>query len=110
MKNYDEIVSFMTGKPTREQAVEMFDSGWWESAGLAKAAWLQLNQSKLCMPFSKFHEACEFLLGRPILKHEFAKSEKLIDEALTGRSPTLSEIIDLIPPEKRVVIKLDNEE
>lgn len=91
---------------TKETAQELFDSKWWESVALARAAWLQLNQKLLCMPFDKFHEAVEFLLGRPVYTHEFAFAEHLKQEVLTGKSPSFEEILDLLPEYKLIVIEV----
>ena len=101
---YDEIVLKMTGALTKDQCEELYDSNWWEVVGLAKAGFLQLHQKLLCMPFEKFHESVEFLLGREVYKHEFSSAGSLREESISGKSPTLQEIIDLIPSSKRLVI------
>lgn len=103
--NYDELVTKMIAPMTTEEAIALSESKWWESVGLAKAGFLQLHQPKLCMPFGKFHEALEFLLGRDVYKHEFARADDLKKEAMGSKqAPTLLEIIEMIPPEKRIVI------
>ena len=101
---YDEIVLKMTGQLSEEMAIELFESKWWEPIGLAKAAWLQLHQERLCMPFGEYHKAVSFLLGRAVYNHELANSEALIAEVHSGKSPTLQEIMDLLPQRKLMVI------
>ena len=65
----------------------------------------QLFQNRLCMDFGDFHEAIEKVLGRPVYTHEFAHPENLQQELLGDKpAPTLEEIIDLIPKEKRIII------
>jgi hypothetical protein len=58
------------------------------------------------MPFSIFHEAITKALGRPVFTHEFGLNrEGLIKELFRGApAPTLEEIINLIPEEKRIII------
>lgn len=105
---FDEIVLKMSSQLTKQQAVELSRSNWWDVTGLAKAGFLQLNQPLLCMPFNKFHEAVSFLLGRSVYTHEFANSKNLIAEALGSKqSPSLQEIIDLLPPDKLIILKQD---
>lgn len=105
--DFDTIVSLMTSGLTREQAVELYETNWWEVTGMAKAAWLQLNQKLLCMPFDKFHESVEFLLGRPVFRHEFAESENLINEVLTGKTPTFQEVLEMLPANKVVIVPVE---
>jgi hypothetical protein len=90
---------------TRDEAIELAESHFWEDIPIRDAARLQLYQDKLCMPFDVFHEGTEKLLGRPVWSHEFAFPDLLRAE-MEGKqaAPTLDEIINLIPPEKRVVM------
>lgn len=63
---------------------------------------------KLCLDFSRFHEAVEKVLQRPVFTHEFAEPDELKKEYLgVKEAPTLEEIINLIPEEKRIVIGLN---
>lgn len=107
---YDYLVLEMSSPMQKDKAVQLFKSGWWLKTGMAKAAWLQLNQDKLCMSFSKFHESIEFLLARPVWTHEFAYPKNLVDEVLTGKSPSFQEIFDLIPAEKRLIVELPEQD
>jgi len=59
------------------------------------------------MPFEIFTEAIEEVLGRPVYTHEFADIQSIRDEYLTLKPPpTLEEIIELIPEEKRLIVRL----
>lgn len=65
----------------------------------------QIEQDRLCMPFSVFHEAIEKTLGRPVYTHEFVNSEGLRKELYGEKpAPTFEEILDLIPKDKHVLI------
>ena len=46
------------------------DNHWWESDDKNVIGYYQLMNTILLMPFDKFHEALEFLLGRPVWTHE----------------------------------------
>ena len=90
---------------TKEQAIAFGENKLYEPLSYRERAELQLFQNKLCMPFDVFHEAITKALGRPVFTHEFAFRDELIKE-LNGEkdAPTLEEIINLIPAEKRVLI------
>jgi len=93
---------------TKNQAVMIYDSGIWKKWSNEDIVRIQLFQRLLCVPFSRFHEAMEAVLGRPIWTHEFAFVDLLRDEYLGKRhKPTLEEIIELIPEEKRIVLFSD---
>lgn len=93
---------------TKDQAIELSKSEFWKELTHRQIAEFQLTEDLLCMPFSVFHEAVEKTLGRPVYTHEFGLNrDGLISEMLGDRkAPTLQEIIDLIPAEKRIVIQL----
>lgn len=86
---------------TEEEAIAIADSGHWNDWSDEEIARFQLHQDRLAIPFNRFHEAVTKALGRDVWTHEFAFRQRLIDE-LNGlrQSPTLSEVIDLIPAEK----------
>jgi len=71
-------------KITKEEALKMYDTKWWETMSLANAAKVQLYVDLLIMPFAKFHEGAEALLGRPVWTHEFALADELRAEVETG--------------------------
>ena len=103
----------MASKLTVDEAKALYDSGWWKEMEQADAAWLQLHQDLLCMPFSDFHEATEKLLGRPVWMHEFAGRDALIAEAESKRAAPVSplhSLADIVGPERAtesIVIAID---
>jgi len=90
---------------TKQEAIALYDSGFWKGMDFKARAEFQLYEDKLCMPFDVFHEAVEKALGRSVWTHEFATSDALRAE-LRGdrRAPTMEEIIDLIPADKRICL------
>ena len=92
---------------TEEQAIALYDSGWYKDRTDEDLVSFQLFEPKLCMPFGEFHRAIESVLGRPVWTHEFAKVEALRKEFLKEKpAPTFEEIVNLIPEEKRIIIGL----
>lgn len=91
---------------TKEQAIAFHDSKVWESWTNEQIVRLQLFQKKLCVPFNRFHEAITKVLNRDVYTHEFGMNyEGLVLEYLGVKEPpTLEEIINLIPEEKRITI------
>ena len=91
---------------TKKQAIEFHDSKIWEAWDDEKIVRFQLFEAKLCIPFNRFHEAIEKVLGRPVYTHEFGLNYDGIVEEYLGEkdAPTLEEIINMIPEEKRIVI------
>ena len=61
---------------TREQAIELAESKFWESMSFRERATFQLFEEKMCMPFDVFHEAIVKTLGRPVWTHEFGLNWK----------------------------------
>lgn len=60
------------------------------------------------VPFPMVHERIESLVGRPVWTHEMGlNAEGLIREAASRKHPTMDEVIDLIPAEKRIVLRVD---
>lgn len=83
----------------------MYESGAYKTMTAEQIVRFQLFQDRLCMPFDKFHEAIETVLGRSVWTHEFAYREELTLEYLGEKTaPTFDEIMNLIPEEKRIVI------
>lgn len=93
---------------TQEEAVKLYESNFWETMSFRDRATFQLIEDRLCMPFDVFHEAIEKTLGRPVFTHEFGLARKeLISELMGDRpAPSLEQIMDLIPAEKRIVIQI----
>jgi len=91
---------------TKENAIALAESKFWEGMTHRQIAEFQMCEEKLCMPFSVFHEAIEKTLGRPVCTHEFGLNFMgLKDELFNGKqAPTLEEIINLIPKDKRFIV------
>lgn len=93
---------------TREQAIALSETKFWEAMTPREIAEFQLHTECLCMPFDVFHEAMEKALGRPIFTHEFGLNPDGLKKELRGEAgpPTFEEIVNLIPAEKRIVVTL----
>lgn len=92
-------------QPTQSEAKALYDSKFWEPMSHRERAEFQLFTDRLCMPFDVFQEAVEKALGRSVWTHEFAGRDALQQELLGNRpSPTMQEIIDLIPADKRIIV------
>ena len=91
---------------TKDEAIAFHDSKAWEALTDRERAELQLSVEVLCMPFSVFHESIEKALGRPVFTPEFGLNWNGLKAELAGAedTPTLEEIIDLIPANKRIVL------
>ena len=91
---------------TKTQVLEFAKSGAWKEMNFRQRAEFQMLQRLLCMPFDVFQEAMEKTLNRPVYTHEFGLNhDGLSQELFDGKSPpTLQEIIDMIPAEKRIVV------
>ena len=90
---------------TKKQAIALAKSKVWENWTNEEIVRFQLFQEKLCMDFSRFHEAVEAVLDRPVYTHEFAWADEVKKEYLgVKKPPTLTETIELIPEDKRLII------
>lgn len=90
---------------TKEQAIEIYDSGIWKEWSDEQIVRFQLFQDKLAVPFGRFHEAVEKVLGRSVWTHEFAGRDELVREYLGAKqAPTFDEIMNMIPEEKRIMV------
>ena len=96
---------------TKKQALMLVKTKFWEEMDYKQIAKFQLFAKRLCMPFSVFHEALEKTLGRPVYTHEMGLNWDGLCKELNGEvpMPTLEEIINLIPEDKRVVIEIRKE-
>lgn len=95
---------------TKEQAVALAETEWWKGQSAHDIVMFQLFEERLCMDFGDFHEAMEQALHRPVWSHEFAFADNLKREFLGDRpAPTMEEIINLIPEDKRIILFLDKE-
>lgn len=57
-------------KKCLEQMERFGNNHWWTSKDKKVPGYYQLMNPILLVPFDKFHEALEFLLGRPVWTHE----------------------------------------
>lgn len=90
---------------TQAEAVAFYESKEWENWTNESIVRLQLFQDRLCVPFDRFHEAITKVLGRSVWTHEFAFRDNLIREYLGQiEPPTMEDIMNLIPEEKRLVL------
>lgn len=95
---------------TEAEARAFGASNAWETLSHRERACLQMRQRLLCMPFDVFHEAMEKALGRPVWTHEFGlNGDGLRAELFDGKpAPTMQEIMEMIPAEKRITIITDS--
>lgn len=91
---------------TKEQAVKLAATGWWKTKTPEEIVRFQLFEPKLCMDFGAFHEALEKVLDRPVFTHELGMNYDGICKEYLGAkaAPTMQEILDLIPADKRIVV------
>ena len=79
---------------TKDEAITLAESKWWEHYTPAEAARFQLGEPLLCMPFAEFQRGTEALLGRSVWTHEFADMAGLLAEADGAvAAPTMAEIV-----------------
>jgi len=90
----------------KEQAIALHDSEFWKDMTYRQRAEFQLNTVEMCMPFGVFLEAVREALGRPVFDFELVKNyDGLIAELHgVGGPPTLQQVIEMIPAEKRIVM------
>ncbi len=92
---------------TKKQAIKLGESKWWEGLSNQDIVMFQLFEKKMCMPFGRFHEAIEAVLGRLVWTHEFARLGNLQKEFLGDKpAPTEQEIMNVIPEDKRLIIQV----
>lgn len=70
--NPEEYQTHDTVEKCLEQMEEFGDNRWWLSNDKRVLGYYQLMNPFLLVSFDKFHEALEFLLGRPVWTHEIA--------------------------------------
>lgn len=93
---------------TKEQAIAFCENKCYEGMTSRQIVEFQMEQDRLCVPFDVFHKAIEEALGRPVYTHEFGLNREGLRKELIGEKepPTLAEIINLIPEDKRILIQL----
>ncbi len=72
-------------KLTESQAIEFYQGGQWKDLDNEEIVKLQLFQTRLCVPFDVFHEACKIVFDRPVWSREFANAKNLREEYLGQR-------------------------
>jgi hypothetical protein len=100
---------------TREEVMAIFESKIWESWTARERATFTMfmePEPLLCMPFHVFHRALEEALGRPVMTHEMGLNWEGLKRELLGErpKPTMEEILNLIPKERRIVILRRNQQ
>lgn len=94
---------------TEQQAIDLYKSGFWETLSDFERVQFQLFIERLCMPFTIYHKALETVLKRAVFTHELATPYNLQLEFLGETPPpTLDDIINLIPVEKRMLVHTYN--
>lgn len=95
----------------KEKAIELYESEFWKPMSFRERATFQLYCDLLCMPFDVFHEAMEKALGRGVYTHEFGLNRDRLIAELRGEAPapSLEDIINLIPEDKRVILVVKND-
>lgn len=90
---------------TREQALALYDTEFWESLAYVERARFQLSEERLCMPFDIFVEAVERALGRPVRVGEFLQPRRLLSE-LSGEQTVLDvdDLLSLLPEQNRILL------
>jgi hypothetical protein len=78
----------MSAKLTREQAIRMGETRWWEGLDDLEIVVLQLYEDWLAMPWDAYHAAVERCLDRGVFTHEFA-DHRLLQRELEARVPAL---------------------
>ena len=71
---------------TKEQAVKLFESGFWSEMSFVQRAKFQLYEPRLCMPFGVFQEAMEKALERPVFIHEFGMNVNNLKKELLEKA------------------------
>lgn len=91
---------------TQKQAIAFAENKLYEGMTSRQIAEFQLMQERLCMPLEVFQKALQESLGRPVFTHEMATRYNDLVKELYGEKepPTLEDIINLIPEEKRILV------
>ena len=96
---------------TKEQAIAIGKSEVWKTWTDEEIVKFQLYQDKLAVPFSRFHQAVEKVLGHPVWTHEFGLNYQGLVQEYEGKKakPSFEEIMGLIPKEKLILVVPTNE-
>lgn len=85
---------------TEQQAIRLFNGGWWVGRPAREIAEFQLEVQRYCCPFRVFHDAVEESLGRSVETSEFASNwDGLLRELQRqGGSPSFANILQQLEP------------
>ena len=85
----------------------MAETKWWEGRPAKEVALIGLLTRELCLPIDELYKALHDALGRGVYTHEIALNLDALIQELHGErdAPTLEDIINLIPAEKRILIQ-----
>jgi hypothetical protein len=95
---------------TEEQAIAFAKSEVWKDWTDEEIVRLQLFQNRICVDFNRFHRALNAVLKRPVFHHELISKNynNVVEEYLgTKEPPTMEEIINLIPEDKRLMLNFE---
>jgi hypothetical protein len=92
---------------SRDEALMIANSGVWRKWSDEERFLFQINQERLCMDFSVFHESTEKALKRPVYTHEFVNPKLLLAE-FEGKIPkaTMTDILNRLPKNKEVILAI----
>lgn len=89
---------------TKDEACALYNGGEWRDWTDGEVVKVQLYQDRLCVPFDRFHQAAESVLGRRVYTHEFGRPELLQAEYEGKRAkPTFDDIMALLPRKPIIV-------
>ena len=90
----------------KDEAIKLYKTEFWKDMSFRDRAVFQMTEKSLCMPFGVFHEAVEKTIGRPVFTHEFGLNWDGLMKEILGEAPhpAITDIMDLIPEDKRIVI------
>jgi len=93
----------------REKAWRLAKTEWWKESTPREIVEFQLRTQELCVPIPDLLDALQKTFGRPVLLHELSSSNStaLLDEFYGDKeAPVWQEIINLLPEERRIIVRL----
>jgi hypothetical protein len=80
-----------------------------DMTGDERAAELDRLCHQVTIPVSDLRTRIDELVGRPVFTHEIGLAfDALRDEARTRDHPSPRDVMDLIPSEKRIIVRMDD--
>lgn len=94
---------------TEAEAIRFYSSEAWRRMSSTQIAHFQMQQDRLCVPLSVFHEALEETLGRSVWTHELGLNRDGLAAELAGRcqAPSMEEILALLPADRTIVVAVE---